>query len=117
VKVRITAQKRTSGQYLGLCYQRRTACKRIHQISVSTYLSPEEAGRTIWHEITHALQRERYRSGALFCDAYESSLTGNMSTARQEARKPDGYDESPFEHEAQAAEARNKNNPICLDKV
>ena len=29
-----------------------------HIITVSTYLSPEEAGRTLWHELTHAAQRE-----------------------------------------------------------
>jgi hypothetical protein len=116
VKIRITAQKRTSGQYLGLCFQRRTAGKRAHEISISTYLSTKDAGKTLWHELTHALQRERYRSGALFCEAYEASLSESLSTSRRETRKPDGYDESPFEQEAAGAESRNKNNPLCRDR-
>ena len=115
VKIRITAQKRTSGQYLGLCFQRRSPT-RAHQISMSTYLSTEDAGKTLWHELTHALQRERYRSGALFCEAYEASLSESLSTSRRETRKPEGYDESPFEQEAAAAEIRNKNNPLCRDR-
>ena len=63
VEVRVTNLRKTSGRYNGL-HDRGTRGKRAHAISVSTYLSSEEAGRTIWHEMAHAAAREQMGKAA-----------------------------------------------------
>jgi hypothetical protein len=34
-----------------------------HRIMVKSYLTPEQATRTLWHELTHAMQAERVGGG------------------------------------------------------
>lgn len=71
-----------------------------HIITVSTYLTPAEAGRTLWHELTHAAQRE-YLGLAAFMAAYRS----------ESAVK--GYRNNRFEIEARAHEDMNDDLPLA----
>lgn len=89
VEVKITSQRKTAGRYKGLA---RRKGRRVHQITVSTHICPSEAGRTVWHEMTHAQQRERYHTATAFLRAVE---TENL------------------EDEAEAAERMNQRVPLC----
>lgn len=60
----------------------------FHSITVSTYLSPEEATATLWHELTHAAQVEAAPDVFAFAKAYRE----------ENARR--GYDLNVYEVEA-----------------
>lgn len=53
---------------------RRAGCHRsrngVHVITVSTYLEADALSKTLWHELVHAAQEERYESRAGFNAAY-----------------------------------------------
>lgn len=71
-----------------------------HLITVSTYLSPEEAGRTLWHELCHAAQRE-YLGVPEFVAQY-----------RQESASK-GYLGNKFEVEARQHSDLNTEIPLA----
>lgn len=62
-----------------------------HCITVSTYLTVEEANRVLLHELTHAAQLERFGTDSEFNAAY----------TRENARR--GYKANAFEVEARTA--------------
>lgn len=71
---------------------RRSGCCRYrngtHVITVSTYLDAAKLSRTLWHELIHAVQLERYADPKDFATAYRGD------------RKLVGYDRCRFEVEA-----------------
>lgn len=87
--VKVTGLRRRAGLYKGIRRGR-------HQITVSAALCPSEAGRTVWHEIAHAKQREAHRTERQFRRAYLSD--GLMEAA------------------AEAAETMNERFPLCVPK-
>lgn len=87
VEVKATGLRKVSGRYKGMRNGR-------HQITVSRDLCAEVAGRTLWHEITHAKQREAYRMERDFWRAYAS--------------------DDLMEVAAEAAERLNGRMPLCV---
>lgn len=79
-----------------------------HHITVKNYLTAEEAGRTIWHELAHAMQAERETANAAtmreafdawkFCSARGRGIT---------------YRAKPIEVEAREHECLNDDNPLA----
>ena len=90
VEVKITSQRTTAGRYKGL--REGDDSRRVHKITVSTHICPSEAGKTLWHEITHAQQRERYHTETAFFRALEAE---------------------DLEDEAEIAERWNERIPLC----
>lgn len=85
VEVKITSQRSTAGRYKGLAESR-------HRVTISTHICPSEAGQTLWHELTHARQRERYHNHTAFMRA---------------------LDAENLESEAERAERLNSLIPLC----
>ena len=90
VEVKITSQRTTAGRYKGLGAAK--GAGRCHKVTISTHICPSEAGKTLWHEMTHAQQRERYRSEVAFHRA---------------------LDAENLEDEAERAERLNSLIPLC----
>lgn len=89
VEVKATGLRKASGRYKGMR-------KGKHQITVSRHLCAEVAGRTLWHELTHAKQREAYRMEAQFWRAYAA--------------------DNLMEVAAEAAERLNGRMPLCVPR-
>ncbi len=71
-----------------------------HSITVSTYLCPEDAGRTLWHELCHAAQVE-----------YLGVETFNAQYSQESAWK--GYRANAFEVEARSYSDMNDDLPLA----
>ena len=113
VKIKSHYQKHTDGTYSGL-YPVKPFHKRSkeHRITIGTDLCHQQAGITLWHELTHAAQRERYRNNALWSEAYEDAMedaTGHRHLPKGDSR----YKKSVFETEARQNERRNGRLPLC----
>jgi hypothetical protein len=87
VRVRKTAGKRVAGRHYGI--QTANNGSRYHYITVAARLTPEQASRTLWHEMTHAAQ-------------YEQDPHFTMTYTAQ--RLIFGYRDCPLEVEAKANE-------------
>lgn len=57
VKIKQTGHQ---GGRRGAYWLRQVARQRYHHITVKNWLTPEQACRTLWHELAHAMQAERY---------------------------------------------------------
>ena len=86
VRVKVTGQKKTAGRYKGIN-------GGTHEVTLSTYLSLDEAGETLWHEMAHAAQREAYQSHGEWMAAYDADFL--------------------MEANAEAAEHLNERFPLC----
>lgn len=90
VEVKVTGLRKASGRYKGMRNGR-------HQITVSRHLAcPTVAGRTLWHEMTHAKQREAFRMERDFWRAYAT--------------------DDLMEVAAEAAERLNDRMPLCVPR-
>lgn len=87
VEVKVTSQRKTAGRYKGL-----TGSPPVHRITISTHNCPSEAGKTLWHEMAHARQRERYRTQVAFLRGLEAD---------------------DLEAEAESLERWNERIPLC----
>lgn len=83
VNVQVTSRYRSTGGHRSVC--------GTHIIRLSTYMDAAEASRTLWHELAHASQEERFPSRAQFRVAYDEE-----SAVR-------GYSANVFEIEARTA--------------
>jgi hypothetical protein len=73
-----------------------------HVVTVSARLTPDQASRVIWHELTHAAQRERDpESGIKYSREVKNRRCINKSTPAAHAR----YESIPYEVEARKNEA------------
>lgn len=70
-----------------------------HRIRVADHLWPGELSITLWHELTHASQSERFPSFCAYYWAYE------------EEKERAGYEDSIFEQEARYW---SQAHPFCL---
>lgn len=77
VEVKATALRKATGRYKGLR-------DGVHQITMNGDLTPETAGRTLWHEMTHAKQREAYRMECDFWRAYSADDLMEMAAVTAE---------------------------------
>lgn len=71
-----------------------------HRIRVARWLSPERASRLLWHELTHAAQRDR------------GEVMGTARVRREEGR--DAYLAHPLEVEARGNEWRADDEPLVI---
>lgn len=81
----------------------------VHAIAIRSWLGVEEAGRTLWHELTHAMQAERETASATtmreqfegwrFCAARGRGIT---------------YRAKPIEVEARDHEPLNDDLPLAV---
>lgn len=72
-----------------------------HDIMIKSYLSPEQASSTLWHELTHAMQAER--SGGTRAEWYKVSNDQKRYT----------YRNRPIELEANAMSRKMAGVPLC----
>lgn len=77
-----------------------------HRIMVKSYLTPEQAGETLWHELGHGLQFER--------DIIALGLNHRESLTRWNKAYRDGtsYRNKPYEIEARSFEQHNVEIPL-----
>lgn len=79
-----------------------------HHITIKNYLDPDRAGRTLWHELAHAMQFERE----------VGEVTGATALARwaaSDARKG-SYRSRLCEVEARSYEVRNEALPLAAPR-
>jgi len=87
IRVRKTAGKRVAGRHYGVCTADNGG--RYHYITIAARLTPEQASRTLWHEMTHAAQHEQ---------------DPNFTITYMTQRILFGYRDCPLEVEAKANE-------------
>lgn len=100
VRVKFVAQWKTQGTYIG-------ADKGYHEIVIRE--TADNPDRSLWHELTHAKQREGFDSDAAYDAAYWRQWEGTGLT--YEKVVAGDYDEAvfrsiPFEGEAEGNEWR-----------
>lgn len=78
-----------------------------HHITVKSWLSPEQAGQTLWHELTHAMQAER-------CAADNPGR--ELVAWRQTPERRGAYARRPIEVEARSYESFNVELPLANRK-
>lgn len=77
-----------------------------HHITIKNYLDPERAGRTLWHELAHAMQFERETDGRV---GRAALLRWNASDIHRGS-----YSRRPCEVEARNFEEYNDACPLTL---
>jgi hypothetical protein len=85
-----------------------------HVILVAYNLRSDTASRVIWHELTHALQRERFTSQGLYEHAYAAQMTAldvdwNGTRTKPLPRR---YANAPMERECIASEKLHNILPL-----
>jgi len=78
----------------------------LHRIGVCGGLSEEDISRTIWHELTHALQCERDFDG--------DGERYHAATGEAACEAEDGDGDSPWEAECEAAEDLDKRYRLVI---
>lgn len=87
----------------GKVYNPDTATGLKHSITVKSYLTPEEAGRTLWHELTHAMQAERI----------EGTPAQVLRALHAQYRDGTPYRHKPMEVEARSFGSWNDDCPLA----
>lgn len=102
------AMPRVKGGYM------RSACETtpaayggwVHRIMVKDWLSAEDMGRYLWHELTHAVQWEREVD-------FSGSVLDAMLSQRAIYNNGVGYEHKRWEKEANEAMERNALHPLA----
>jgi hypothetical protein len=102
VQIRLTHHK--SGRF-GAYQLRPVGSELVHHITVKNWLSPEQASRTLWHELTHAMQAERAMRAADAADRRAKLLAWRAANERGRGVT---YMRKPVEVEARA------NEPLAI---
>lgn len=76
-----------------------------HEIIVKSWLTPQEASETLWHELTHAMQAEREQQ------PHESNMLPGWR--RSLSREKGQYRNAPSELEAKRYEKRAAEFPLA----
>lgn len=88
---------------------------RVHRITVSAELSALEASRTLWHELAHAAQVERYG-----VDEFDRIYDEEVERIQLDEASPDErnsiYYENRLEREARKVEKQAHIYPLCFKK-
>lgn len=79
----------------------------VHCITIKSWLTPREAGRTLWHELAHAMQAEREARNAGVTRPSDVVQVWNSCSARDGA-----YRKRPIEVEARSFESWNDDLPL-----
>lgn len=104
--VEVRTSSRQGGAY-GHYIARYRAGRWRHSIMVKSWLDAEQMGRTLWHELTHAMQFER--------DSFRPGLAPNEVRTRHNSRYRDGtsYHQKPAEVEANSYMDYNSEIPLA----
>lgn len=96
----------------GRIYWAETATGLVHRITVKAWRSAEEASRTLWHELTHAMQAERELSKLA-----NSSIKDKLEGWRTCADRGHGlsYSRKPLEIEAREHESFHDDLPLTQE--
>lgn len=78
-----------------------------HCITIKSWLTPSEAGRTLWHELCHAMQAEREARNAGVTSPRDVLDVWSNCSARDGA-----YRKRPIEVEARSFESWNDDTPL-----
>jgi hypothetical protein len=99
-----------NGRIYGLKRLTNREARWEHRIVLKSWLDADQMGRTLWHELAHALQFER--DHVIPCGFDASALT---TYRRHHASYRDGtsYSQKPSEREARTYEPRNDSHPLC----
>ena len=107
--VRVAIRRFTwgSGRYVALR-------NGTHHISVASDLSPRAASRTLWHELTHALQVETLGGEVAFTQQWWAEMDA-LGLSRHDAARARGrrYARAPLERAARANERRHREVRLC----
>lgn len=98
----VTSAKLPAGvkaRYCGFDYVRKNIG---HDIRIDRCLSPEDASRCLWHEMTHASQFED--SPSTFYEEYEKYQQEYLRLMKSGSAISDAYLSNPFEAQAKANE-------------
>lgn len=80
----------------------------VHRITLKSYLTADQAGRTLWHELTHAMQAERETREAQ--TMREAFMGWRFCSARGRGVS---YSRKPIEVEAREHEPLNDDLPLA----
>lgn len=80
-----------------------------HRIMIKSYLSPENASKTLWHELTHAMQAEREAGEE--AAGFAGIRRWNQADARD---RKYSYDVRPCEIEAREHEDLHDSLPLTV---
>ena len=93
----------------GRIYNLDTATHRVHKITVKSWLTAEQAGRALWHELQHAAQAERVMTPGM-------TPADHLRAWNRTLRSENGgiaYMRKPIEVEAREAEPLNDDCPLA----
>lgn len=82
---------------------------REHEIRVSAFEDAAGASRTLWHELSHAVQSERFDRPGAWRKAYRNA----DANADDHPRKFDRYWHNAYEREAREFESRAADQPLA----
>lgn len=77
----------------------------VHHITVKSWLSPEQAGQTLWHELCHAMQSERV--------CLDGDFSNVLAAWRRTPERRGAYERRPIEIEARSYESFNDELPLA----
>lgn len=83
-----------------------------HNVMLKSYLTPEQASKTLWHELAHAMQAERACKTAGVSPTDRAALLAWSATP--ERAKGTGYYKKPIEVEARAHENYAATRPLAV---
>lgn len=110
IKLPVKIEKsRRDGRSAGSHTLGSTPCGRLyHKIMVRSWLTADEAGRTLWHELCHAMQAERTAADAGAHDPIAILTAWRLTPDREGS-----YDTRAIEVEARSYEDFNHENPLA----
>lgn len=89
-----------------------------HHITVKSWLSVDEAGKALYHELAHAMQAERVIRNYLLYHPHASPVDQRGAWYAYEGRtRSTPYEERPIEIEAREYEALNTLNPLAIEAL
>ncbi len=107
--VRIKQTGHQGGRYGSHSLRIAGAGNPYHHITVKSWLDVEQAGKTLWHELTHCMQAER-------CAAKAGAVTTReyLAAWRTTSERAGAYRYRPIEVEARSYEAFNDEQPLAV---
>jgi hypothetical protein len=128
VEIRLNGRESSTSAYYrltpkgGRCHRKgsrianiETATRLVHEIVLKSFLGPERAGESLWHELTHAAQAERQIAAAgLGPDASAEDRWRARQDAHARENKGIGYERKPCEREARENERLNDACPLAV---
>lgn len=93
----------------GRCYNTDTATGIGHHITVKSWLTPDEAGRTLWHELAHCAQSERVMNRL----PDSATIRDCIMAWHRAYRNGVSYEHKSWERDARDHEPMNDDLPLA----